>query len=233
MSYKTDLENNNQRLENNNQDIDNIIQQVTSIPTFSDITATEEDVLVDKTYYGKGIKRTGAMNNIGQQTITPSTEKYMIAKGYHDGTGYVEAVNYNIDENILPENIKQGVTILNLDGTYTSDATAIAEDIWENTAYVNGQKVNGTLQVTQDITRQELENKLNVWSTFSSFSTTSNDLSYLFDNYYSYKVLPKITANNISNMVGIYNNCKNLIDLDVSGLNTCNVTDMSNIFNRL
>ena len=28
MSYKTDIENNNQRLEINNQDIDNIIQQI-------------------------------------------------------------------------------------------------------------------------------------------------------------------------------------------------------------
>lgn len=151
MSYKTDIENNNQRLENNNQDIDNIIQQVTNIPTFSDVTATEGDVLVDKTYYGKGIKRIGTMANVGQQIVTPSTEKQMIAKGYHDGTGYVEAVDHNIDENILPENIKQGVNILNIVGTLeegidTSDATATIADIKRNkTAYVNGQKLTGVL----------------------------------------------------------------------------------------
>ena len=53
--------------------------------------------------------------------------------------------------NLKPENLKQGVTCLGVEGTMqsgidTSDASAVAEDISINkTAYVNGQKITGTL----------------------------------------------------------------------------------------
>ena len=55
--------------------------------------------------------------------------------------------NYVImgDEDLRPENIKSGVTIFNLTGTFTSDADAAASDIAEGkTAYVKGEKVIGT-----------------------------------------------------------------------------------------
>ena len=53
--------------------------------------------------------------------------------------------------NLLPENLKQGVTCLGVEGTMqagidTSDANATANDITINkTAYVNGEKITGTL----------------------------------------------------------------------------------------
>ena len=55
------------------------------------------------------------------------------------------------DLKVLPENIKKDVSILGVTGTLeegidTSDATATANDIAINkTAYVNGQKITGTL----------------------------------------------------------------------------------------
>ena len=54
-------------------------------------------------------------------------------------------------EKIIPENIKKGVNILGVTGTMnsgidTSDANATANDITiDKTAYVNGQKITGTL----------------------------------------------------------------------------------------
>ena len=53
---------------------------------------------------------------------------------------------------IVPENIKKDVTIFNVTGTLetldTSDGTATANDIISRkTAYVNGQKITGTLPV--------------------------------------------------------------------------------------
>ena len=53
------------------------------------------------------------------------------------------------DANLLPENLKAGVTCLGVDGTMqsgidTSDANATAEDIRRGkSAYVNGEKING------------------------------------------------------------------------------------------
>ena len=69
-----------------------------------------------------------------------------------EGNGFtkvtVAAVTSDIDEYILPENIKAGVTILGVDGEAsvvdTADATANAEEILEDkVAYVNGVKVTG------------------------------------------------------------------------------------------
>ena len=54
-----------------------------------------------------------------------------------------------IDPNLLAENIKSGVTISGITGTFTNDGTATASDIASGaTAYVNGAKVTGNVAVT-------------------------------------------------------------------------------------
>lgn len=60
--------------------------------------------------------------NIEEITITPSTTAQVIETT--SGTdGYapinVEAVTASIDPNLIPENIKSGVTILGVTGTYS------------------------------------------------------------------------------------------------------------------
>lgn len=48
--------------------------------------------------------------------------------------------------------LKAGETICGVDGTYTSDADAVAGDIIKNkTAYVNGQKITGTMEVNSSL----------------------------------------------------------------------------------
>lgn len=50
------------------------------------------------------------------------------------------------DENLIPENIKSGVTIFDVAGSFTNDATATSNDLREGkTAYVDGEKIEGTL----------------------------------------------------------------------------------------
>jgi len=80
--------------------------------------------------------------DVVEQIYTPE-----IGNGFTKVT--VAAVTSDIDEYILPENIKAGVTILGVDGKAsvvdTADATASAEEILEDkVAYVNGVKVTGT-----------------------------------------------------------------------------------------
>ena len=54
-----------------------------------------------------------------------------------------------VDPNLLAENIKSGVTISGVMGTFTNDGTAKASDMANGvTAYVNGQKVTGNVDVT-------------------------------------------------------------------------------------
>lgn len=85
-------------------------------------------------------------------TITPTTSnRYLnIPTGYNETASY-----YTIsgDANLLAANIKSGVSIFGVAGSYTapagldtSDATATAADILDTkTAYVNGDKVTGSM----------------------------------------------------------------------------------------
>lgn len=55
----------------------------------------------------------------------------------------------SIDPNLLAENIKSGVTISGVTGTFTNDGTAKSSDMAEGvTAYVNGKKVTGNVITT-------------------------------------------------------------------------------------
>ena len=82
-------------------------------------------------------------------TIIPTTEE-QINEGLFDKV-IVEKVTSDIDKNIRPEIIREGEKILDVVGNYkgidTSDATATSDDILKNkTAYVNGQKLDGTIE---------------------------------------------------------------------------------------
>lgn len=90
--------------------------------------------------------------------INPSKEKQKLKSekyGYNEIT--VNEVTSNIDENIKPEYIKEGVSILGIEGGYkgieTSDADATSNDIrYNKTAYINGEKVVGTLDEIAQMT---------------------------------------------------------------------------------
>ena len=83
-----------------------------------DATATEAEILAGKTAYNKGVKVTGKMPNNGAVSgkISTKTGKYTVPQGYHDGSGSVQ-IDDTEQEKIKPENIRQGVTILGVEGS--------------------------------------------------------------------------------------------------------------------
>jgi len=93
----------------------------------SDATAVASEILATKTAYKAGSKLTGTMPNRGAVTGTISTVAgtYVVPQGYHDGSGQVSILSTEQDK-IIAENIRQGVTILGVEGTMsgTEDASA-------------------------------------------------------------------------------------------------------------
>ena len=86
-----------------------------------DATATEAEILVGKTAYNKGVKITGKMTNNGavSESISTKSGKYTIPQGYHDGSGTVQ-IDSTEQAKLIPSNIRDGVTILGVEGTMSS-----------------------------------------------------------------------------------------------------------------
>lgn len=92
----------------------------------SDATAVASEILATKTAYVNGNKLTGTMPNRGQVTgnIATKTGTYTIQNGYHDGSGVV-SINSTEQAKIIPENIKSGISILGVEGTYSGEAISV------------------------------------------------------------------------------------------------------------
>ena len=85
----------------------------------ADATAAVAEVLTDKTFYARGSRLTGTMPNIGKQTgsISVKAGTVSISQGYHDGSGSI-GIAAAEQTKMIPANIKQGVTILGVEGSY-------------------------------------------------------------------------------------------------------------------
>lgn len=85
---------------------------------------------------------------IEEINVEPSIETQIIlpTEGKFINKVNIALVTADIDPDIIAENIKVGKNILGIDGTFTKDATATANDICrDKIAYVNGTKITGTL----------------------------------------------------------------------------------------
>jgi len=122
----------------------------------SDATASASEILSTKTAYVNGVKLTGEMPNRGSVTgtITTKAGTYTIQNGYHDGTGSV-AIDSTEQAKMIPENIREGVTILGVLGTMSGSEDVHAQSKTA-TPYTTAQTVlpdtgyNYLTQVTID-----------------------------------------------------------------------------------
>lgn len=103
--------------------------QITGTNTYdsdtSEDTATAAEILATKTAHARGTGLVGTMPNRGAVTGTISTKAgtYSIPQGYHDGSGSV-SIDATEQAKIIAGNIKEGVEILGVEGTYTGEGVS-------------------------------------------------------------------------------------------------------------
>lgn len=83
----------------------------------------------------------GTIPSLGGYTHVPTTQDTLIAKGQ-----YIEDdIVISGDNDLIGDNIRFGTTIFTVDGTFTGDATALAEDLpIDKIAYAKGEMIIGT-----------------------------------------------------------------------------------------
>ena len=90
-----------------------------------DATAAVAEILEGKTAYARGTKLTGTMPNKGAVSGTIATkEAYTIPMGFHDGSGTV-SIDATESAKLIAGNIKKGISILGVEGTYGGDAAKV------------------------------------------------------------------------------------------------------------
>ncbi len=187
------------------------------------VTPSGEEQNFKSDKYGYNNVKVKAVES-GTLEVAPTTEKQNF-KGLY-GEVIVNEVTSDIDEDIKAENIKAGVNILGVDGSYegvdTSDATATSEDILKDkTAYVNNEKITGTIE--------EYDGSYS--GNVAMLPKITNGY-YLFYNGYRTDYVNELLSlcDGITNAYNMFRNCSNLTELDVSNLDTSNVTNMGYIF---
>lgn len=135
----------------------------------SDADASAGEILSGQTAYVNGTKLTGTMPNIGgvSGTISTKAQEYSIAAGYHDGSGKV-SIDTTEQAKIIAENIKDGVEILGVTGTYTGEGvTAQSKTV---TPYTTQQTV--LPDTGYDYLAQVTVNAIAYEETANSYGTT-------------------------------------------------------------
>lgn len=89
-------------------------------------TAIKTDILPNKTAWVNGEKVTGSMPTLDAQTITPGKNtQYLYSGRYLSGTQTIKG-----DINLEAKNIKEGITIFGITGTYTATPSYKIKGTW-------------------------------------------------------------------------------------------------------
>lgn len=92
----------------------------------ADVTAAE--VLAPKVFYARGVRGVGTMKDNGaiQGTISEVNSDYSVPLGFHDGSGKV-GIDATEKAKLIPGNIKSGITVLGVTGSYGGDSIEVQQ----------------------------------------------------------------------------------------------------------
>ena len=140
----------------------------------SDGTLAANKMLSGVIGYSKGTKYTGSIASQAAKSITPGTSNQTVSSGVYL-SGNITVLG---SSNLVASNIKSGVNIFGVTGTYTDDATASNSRILSGyTAYKAGTKLTGTMPNLTSSTDIDFQttNSTPVIEGDTAFWTTNSD----------------------------------------------------------
>lgn len=153
----------------------------------SDATATAADILTGKTAYVNREKLTGTIPTYGANTYTPTTENQYLETGYYSGVQCIKG-----DANLLPGNIRKGVSIFNVVGIYEGSQSSVEQILFQCddsateesiiSEYGSIVQVNNSSPALFENLSTYVNNKI---SAISNSAYPMKGLSYRVDNDYS------------------------------------------------
>lgn len=106
----------------------------------SDGNAAASEILLNKIAYANGNKITGTMPNNGSNNVTVTSKSgTTIPAGYYDGTGKAQ-IDSASNTALIANNIRQGVTILGVEGTMSGSENVKATTL-SVTPYTTSQTI--------------------------------------------------------------------------------------------
>ena len=235
----------------NPQDFSGIITEIANGSTIEteDITITPSETVqeVSRTE-GKYINKV-TVNPIQTESLdvvpTQSSQAIQSPEGKYYKEVNVGAVTSAIDGNITPTNIRAGVSILGVQGnlepdkpnqTKTVDSSTVTQVVRADTGYeLESVTVNPvTSSIDSNITPENIRKDttiLGVTGTLEEGGGKASPDYVTFRQYTGTSLdLSWLDTSNITDMTSMFENCSSLTSLDVSGFNTSNATDMTLMF---
>ena len=159
-----------------------------------------------------------------EQTITPS-------EGSVFSSGTIHAVTSAIDSNIVPENIKEGVSILGVAGTLSSgggsDVFVVPQEM--RFAYSTFTEVPSYLDFSQLTEMNSLFCDCKQLTTIPLLDTSKvTDMGFMFQGCTLLTTIPQLDTSNVTNMEYMFGYSPNLTT--IPQLDTSKVTKMGSMF---
>ena len=233
-------------------------------PMPSQLNAMSNQILEGTTAYTNDGLVVGTMKNLGDPFMKPTNTSISI------GPGYINKLTVQYIMNLSAQNIKSGVTIGNVPGTFTADGNITANEMaLGKIAYANGQKIVGTLDIGAlggqfiapsklsfsgantdtiiDISTVDISKVTNMSSMFSGTTQLQSivwpngfnaykikDMGYMFSSSgVSELNLAGWNTSGLTNnsVYGMFYNCRNLRNLDLSTFNLYKANTTVDMFN--
>lgn len=159
-----------------------ILDISTGIDT-SDANATSNDILINKTAYVNNEKITGNIESLDENEYIPTITDQVISSGvYLLGNQIIKG-----DINLLSENIKNGITIFGVTGSYEGSSSTVSGTLLDTSSFTSKDETvsnyGSSVYISESTTTDGLTTLSDIVTKYGGTSNTNNYIGDSSSNY--------------------------------------------------